>query len=215
MKRINSSDIVYEKLKVAFINDQLKYGQRIVEQELADQFGVSRTPLREAIKKLEYEGIIIRHNNGRLSIVDITEENINEIFKVRLAIENMLISEIANNKEILKQLEDNINNSFRYFNEGDIEKTREEIYSFTNIIYSAISLKTTENILKSYSSLVAKLRNKSIIKPEQVEKALNEHYQIYEALSENNIEKAVQINISHLQNGCQETIQNFLDDNKE
>lgn len=210
MKRINTSDIIYKQIKSDFINNKIDFGQKINEIDLANQFNVSRTPLREAIKKLEIEGIIIRQVNGRLKIVEITKENIEELYRVRLALENMLIRYAAQDKSFIKKLQKNIETSQTLIDNGDFDGARKETAKFTNIIYEHITLDITKNLLKSYSALISKIKNNTLSSEPRIKQALQEHNNIHEALASNNIDLACKINEDHLNGACQEIISQYF-----
>lgn len=210
MKRINTSDIIYNQIKSDFINNKIDFGQKISEINLANQYRVSRTPLREAIKKLEIEGIIVRQVNGRLKIVEISAENIEELYRVRLALENMLIRFAANDIEFIDKLGTNITTSQNLIDENNFDKARIEIAKFTNIIYEHITLDTTRNLLKSYSVLVAKIKNNTLSSHSRIKQALQEHKNIHEALANNNIDLACKLNEEHLQGAYQEIVSQYF-----
>ncbi|WP_245237488.1 GntR family transcriptional regulator, partial [Paenibacillus ihuae] len=78
-----SKDNTYFELKQKIIDNELKPGQNVHEESLAALLGVSRTPLREAIQRLENEDFLVRQSNGRLKVAPVTLEELEEIFLVR------------------------------------------------------------------------------------------------------------------------------------
>ncbi len=211
MKRINTSDIVYKQIKDDFISNKISFGQKINEIELAKQYNVSRTPLREAIKKFEIEGIIIRQMNGRLKMVTITKDNMDELFRVRLALENMLLKHAINDKEFLNKLHDNIENSKSYVENNNFNDARNEISKFTNIIYQHVTLDVTRNLLKSYNILISKIKSSTLSSPNRIKQALQEHQSIHDALANNDIDLACNLNEKHLHGAYQEITSQFFE----
>ncbi len=88
-------DIVYEVLKQAIIKGELEPGERIVEKKIADMLQVSRTPLRQAIRRLEAEGLLDRVRSGGVRVAKISEGEIREIYDVRIALEVRIIRAVA------------------------------------------------------------------------------------------------------------------------
>ncbi len=211
MKRINTSNIIYEQIKADFINNKISFGQKINEIELANRFNVSRTPLREAIKQLEIEGIIIRQINGRLKIVTISKENMDELFRVRLALENMLIKHALSDNQFLNKLAENISVSQELVDSNNFSAAREEISKFTDIIYQHVTLDITKNLLKSYDVIISKIKNSTLSSHNRIKQALQEHKSIHEALVSKNIELACQVNEQHLKGAYQEIVSQFFD----
>jgi DNA-binding GntR family transcriptional regulator len=78
---------VYARLKTSILNETLAPNRRLIEEDLATEMGTSRTPVREAIQKLEKEGLIYKLPRGGFSVGNITEEDIEEVFGVRGVLE--------------------------------------------------------------------------------------------------------------------------------
>ncbi|MBP3039818.1 GntR family transcriptional regulator [Bacillaceae bacterium Marseille-Q3522] len=90
-----SKDIAYAELKQRIINGELEPGKIIQEESLAEVLGVSRTPLREAIQRLEIEDFLVRQANGRLKVVSVSLMEVEEIFIARSMIEGYIARHAA------------------------------------------------------------------------------------------------------------------------
>ena len=88
-KKINSEDVVYRKLKTAIRKRYIRQGSQLVEVALAQQLGVSRTPVRSAIKRLEAEGLVNSIPNRGAFVITPTQREIEETFLVRAQLEMM------------------------------------------------------------------------------------------------------------------------------
>ena len=88
-KKINSEDSVYRKLKTAIRKRYIRQGSQLVEIALAQQLGVSRTPVRSAIKRLEAEGLVNSIPNRGAFVITPTQKEIEETFLVRAQLEIM------------------------------------------------------------------------------------------------------------------------------
>ena len=80
-------DVVFNTLRKAILTGQLKPGERLMEVHLADKLGVSRTPIREAIRKLELEGLVIMIPRRGAEVARITEKSLRDVLEVRRALD--------------------------------------------------------------------------------------------------------------------------------
>ncbi len=215
MKRINISSIICENIKSEFISNKIAFGEQLSEANLAKQLNVSRTPLREAIKILENEGLIVRLANGRIRMIDVDIDDVIEIFQVRLALENTILKSNANSKEFLELLKENIHKSKIFLDSKLKDEARNEISKFTQILYSYIRLSVTKNMLNSYNVILQKFKTDSLASDQRIIEALKEHQMIYEALQNNNYELACKINKKHVEGACQEIINCYFTQTKQ
>ena len=84
-------DVVFKTLRQAILKGELKPGERLMEIALAEKLGVSRTPIREAIRKLELEGLVVMVPRKGAHVANITEKDLNDVLEVRIGLENMAI----------------------------------------------------------------------------------------------------------------------------
>ena len=80
-------DVVFNTLRQAILTGELKPGERLMEIHLADRLGVSRTPIREAMRKLELEGLVVMIPRKGAQVARITEKNLKDVLEVRRALE--------------------------------------------------------------------------------------------------------------------------------
>ena len=76
-------DVVFNTLRQAILRGEFKPGERLMEIQLANKLGVSRTPIREAIRKLELEGLVIMIPRKGAEVADITEKSLRDVLEVR------------------------------------------------------------------------------------------------------------------------------------
>ncbi len=210
MKRINISDMICNYIKEEFISNNISFGEHISEPNLSKLLNVSRTPLREAIKSLENEGLIVRLPNGRIRMISLDREEIEELFQVRIALENTVFNINIKNENFLNALKINIEKSKLYLNSNMTEEAKLEISQFTKIIYSHIRLTITKNMLNSYNVILQKFKSDSLASNKRMLQALEEHEMIYEALANNDINLASKINTRHINGACSEIIARYF-----
>ena len=98
-------DVVFNTLRQAILRGELKPGERLMEIQLANKLGVSRTPIREAIRKLELEGLVLMIPRKGAEVAEITEKSLKDVLEVRRALEELAV-EIACEKMTAEQIEE-------------------------------------------------------------------------------------------------------------
>ncbi len=147
-RKINSEDSVYHKLKTAIRKRYIRQGSQLVEIALAQQLGVSRTPVRSAIKRLEAEGLVNSIPNRGAFVITPTQREIEETFLVRAQLELMAIRlTIANiTPEQIKELRDLIQEENTIFDKNNLD----EYYAVNDALHLKIAEFSKNNVLYSY-----------------------------------------------------------------
>lgn len=211
--RKNVSDNIYDIIKNDILNGNLNFGDKIVEMEYSNKLNISRTPLREAIKKLEIEGIIERTPNGRLKIMSINEDKVNEIFEIRLVLENLLFKSIIDNNYDITILSENLAITKYHLEFENWEAARNLFFQFNESLYEISNLEFTVKILKHYDFIISKLKKDALKETNRIHLAFEEHHSLYKYLKEKNLSKVEEINKLHLAN-AKATIINFFKNTK-
>jgi len=189
------SEQVFNELKEAIIKGDLVQGSKITEDEIAKQYGISRGPLREAIRRLEGLRLLVRKPHAGVRVVTLTHAMMEEIYTVREALEGMSArlaatrmsdDEISELQHLLKNHESMIDQSqgTRYFQrEGDLD--------FHFRIAQASNNQWLMDLLSSeLYQLLRMCRHRSSQTPERPLRALQEHKQITEAIAQHDPELA-------------------------
>lgn len=185
-------DIVFKTLREAIITGDLKPGERLMEIKLADELGVSRTPVREAIRKLELEGLVIMTARKGAEVAPINEKDLKEVLEIRKSLES-LACELACRNVTDKNIEDlrAINREIEEaVQRGDIETITHKDVIFHDMINSLsrnnrlVSMlhQLKEHIYRYRFEYIKDMRNKGTI--------VEEHERIIEALIERNDKNA-------------------------
>lgn len=209
--RKNISDNIYEIIKKNILSGDLKFGESISEIEYSEILNVSRTPLREAIKKLEIEGILERLPNGRLRIIEITEKKIKEIIQIRIALENIILDSIIKNRKVISPLEENLILTKLYINTENWNQARKLFSEFNKLLYKTSDLEFTVTIINQYDFIISKLRKDSLENVDRVKVAYEEHLEILENIKSGNLEKAKALNELHLLESQKNILEFFRD----
>ncbi|MHC1718067.1 MAG: GntR family transcriptional regulator [Acidaminococcaceae bacterium] len=200
--RKNTSDFLYNEIINDFLNENLKYGDKIVELDLCTQYGTSRTPLREALAKLEKDGLVERQVNNRLQIVTIDENILDEILDLRLSLESMVLKyalKYSKETTIFADLHENLDLVDFYLKQEDVVTGRKILSKFSEILYKQSRLKYTTKLIENYNLLLYPLRTRSLMTLKRLYEAQEEHKHIYELLKDANLAEVQKFNIYHLQ----------------
>ena len=201
--RKNTSDFLYSQIINDFLNENLKYGDKIVELDLCNQYGTSRTPLREALAKLEKDGLVERQVNNRLQIISIDENILDEIFDLRLSLESMVLKyalKYSKETSLFNDLQENLDLVDYYLKHEDVVTGRKVLSKFSEILYKQSRLKYTTKLIENYNLLLYPLRTRSLMTLKRLYDAQEEHKHIYELLQDGSLAEVQKFNVYHLQN---------------
>lgn len=192
---------VYDTLKQMIIDGVIKPGERIIETEYSNKFQISRTPIREAIRMLELEGLVESQTTGGVIVKTLTREEISEIYKIRIALESLIIEEIIKkiNNQDIKKLEKVLKNTKKAFEVKDIEKVFSLFTEFNQILYDIASLPKVTGMINNINLYLKRFRKLSIDNPSRKEEAFEVHVQILEAIKNKELSTAISINRMHLE----------------
>ncbi len=192
---------VYDKMKEMIFSGEIKQGERIVEVEFAEKFNVSRTPLREAIRMLELEGLLEDNVGVGVSVKKIGMSDIQEVYQIRIALEGIVLKEIIEkkNEKGIKKLEDILVKTKKLI---DISASSDELFElfseFNNILYNLSNYPKVVNLIKNINMYLRIFRKYSVENLERRIIAYKEHIEIVEALKKGDLERALRENELHL-----------------
>ena len=130
-------DVVFQTLRQAILRGELKPGERLMEVRLAKKLGVSRTPIREAIRKLELEGLVLMIPRRGAEVAEITEKSMRDVLEVRRALEVLAVSLSCDriSGEQIEALKEAAEEFDRSLTSDDVTRTAEADVHFHDIIY--------------------------------------------------------------------------------
>ncbi|MEE0966064.1 MAG: GntR family transcriptional regulator [Bacilli bacterium] len=183
---------IFDILRDRILNGEYKTGQKLNELTLASELKISRTPIREALKQLELEGLVMSVPNKGVYVKGFSPRDIDDMFEIRLALEGLAIQlaiermdevHLTKIKEIFELME-------FYTLKKDNDKINDLNILYHETIYQATQSTYFEQLLKDIHYYVSVTSRHSIQKPERLETALVEHRAILDAIVEGNKEKA-------------------------
>lgn len=195
-------ELVFETVREAIITGQLPPGERIMEIQLAEELGVSRTPVREAIRKLELEGLVAIIPRRGAYVAGFSLKDIIEVFEIRGALEGLaaaLAAERITDAE-LDKLERHLVKAAELIGRADLEGMVEIDTGFHSLLYEASRNKRLANIISNLREQIQRFRQTSLSFPGRMKIALEEHRKIVEAVSARNPELARELAQEHIEN---------------
>ena len=195
-------EIVFEHLREAIISGQLKPGERLMELQLAEEMGVSRTPVREAIRKLELEGLAVMVARRGAYVSDLSIRDIAETFEIRGALESLaagLATERITPDE-LEQLERTLVQIGESIEQNDLNAVVRLDEEFHAIMYHASRNQRLTQIVSNLREHITRFRLSSLAIPGRFRSVFQEHKNIVEAISERNSALAQALAKEHIEN---------------
>ena len=191
---------VADRLREQIYQRELAPGDAIDEMALCERFGISRTPLREALKVLDSEGLIelIPRRGSFVRRMDV--EELNELFPVMVVLEGLCAREAVENcaAEDLQQLE-NMHEKLEHFaSQGDVDGYYEQNFVFHQAIQDLSGNKWLQRVIGDLRKVLRLARHMQLTIPGRLDMSLNEHRQIMQAFIKNDPDMADQNMQNHL-----------------
>lgn len=195
-------ELVLDAIRSAIINGTLQPRERLMEIQMAEELGVSRTPIREALRKLELEGFIVMVPRKGAYVSDLSFKDIADVFEIRAALEGLaagLAAERITDDE-LETMERLLVGKQEAITAGDIDKLVEVDTSFHELLYRASRNVRLATIISNLREQIQRFRLTSLSFPGRNKESLLEHKQIVEAIQSRDIQLARQLAQEHIEN---------------
>ena len=199
IKAASTADLIANELKKMLNNGIFSDGDRLVERDLASQFSVSRIPMREAIKRLEYDGLVEIFPNRGAVVKKLSVADVDEIYQLRalleseaifLSVNNLTFEELAKAELIHNVLE----SSTDFVQQGRLNRELHDLlYSKCNNSRLLSMIDNARNQIERYEYLQRKLLSKTVF-------FQDDHHSILEACKQRNAELAKEKTKEHIQN---------------
>ena len=202
-KTISLAEQVFERLENDILTGKYQRGEILTEMMLVTDLGVSRTPVREALRRLEQEHIIEITSKGIL-ILGVTEQDLKDIFSIRLRIEGMASAFAAENmtSEQLAQLKETLELQEFYVSKQDPERIKTMDSRFHQLIYRYCGSAVLNDTLLPLHKKVQKYRRASVEDNSRAQQSAYEHRAIFEAIEARNATLAEKRTTDHIANAA-------------
>ncbi|MEH2943525.1 GntR family transcriptional regulator [Lachnospiraceae bacterium KK002] len=195
-------DVVFQTLREAILKGELKPGERLMELQLASRLGVSRTPIREAIRMLELEGLAVTMPRKGAEVARMTEKDMEDVLQIRKALDELAVGLACDNmtEESLEQLRAALKNFEESTRSRDVKKIAQADVEFHDTIYQAADNPKLVNMLNNLREQMYRYRVEYLKNDAVYPRLIEEHKKIYEGLRRKDKETVVEIVSYHVMN---------------
>lgn len=178
-------DVVFEGLREAIVSGRLEPGERLMEVHLAEEMGVSRTPVREAIRKLELEGFVVILPRRGAYVADLSAKEIADVFEIREALEELAVALAAEriSDDQISELTVLLDEIVSHLDEQNVDALVQADIRFHDAIFRASQNSRLSQMASLLREQVHRYRKKSLSYPGRIRWSIAEHRDILEALA--------------------------------
>lgn len=199
-------DVVFNTLRQAILRGELKPGERLMEIQLANKLGVSRTPIREAIRKLELEGLVLMIPRKGAEVAQITEKSLHDVLEVRRALEELAV-QLACDRMTEEGLQE-LRQAAKQFEtlletETDITAVAQADVAFHDLIYLATENQKLISLLNNFREQMYRYRVEYLKLKDRHAQILSEHDGIVTAIENGDRDRATAVTCRHIDNQVQ------------
>lgn len=204
-KRKPLREVVYDSLKKSILHGKLKAGQRLIEETLANQIGISRTPVREAFHKFERDDLVSRLPKGGFAVREFTKEDVEEIFGIRIALESYAayLAAIHITEEKISTLEKKATESVNALEKGEDEKAVQLHTEFHDFLYKSCKSKKLTEMINNFRDYFYRYRSALLHAPGGFKTSISGHHQMIDAMKKKNPKLVEKLVRSHLKRGME------------
>ena len=205
---------VFQTIRDDILKGKYEENDELREATLGKELGVSRTPVREALRQLELEGLIQIIPNKGAYVTGITQKDVKDIYMIRSLLEGLCARWATEHitKEQMEEMEENVYLSKFHAQKGHLEQLAELDNRFHDILYEACDSKMLEHQLKDFHQYVLRVRKKTLASANRGPKSNEEHEQIMEAIKAGNADLAEQLAHQHMINAYDNMVKNGLNE---
>ena len=195
-------DVVFNTLRKAILRGDLKPNERLMELPLAKKLGVSRTPVREAIRKLELEGLVVMYPRRGAKVAQITVKSIRDVLEIRRVLEVLAVTKACKNitQEGIMQLRTALKQFKDVINSEDLTKVAEADVKCHDTIYNATNNPKLIGILNNLREQMYRYRMEYIKDKTSHIMLVKEHEELVNAIVNRDVKNATKIAEKHIDN---------------
>jgi len=203
---------VFHRLREDILSGKYKEHDELKEVAIGEELGVSRTPVREAFRQLELEGLIQIVPNKGAYVTGITEKDVRDIYMIRSLLEGLCARWATEHitPEQMAEMEENIFLSKFHAEKGHYEQLAQLDNRFHEIMYEACNSKMLEHPLRDFHEYVLRVRKRTLSDKNRGTKSNEEHEQIMEAIKAGDAQRAEALANAHMINAYNNMVQNGL-----
>jgi DNA-binding GntR family transcriptional regulator len=195
-------DVVFQTLRQAILKGELQPGERLMEIKLSQMLGVSRTPIREAIRKLELEGLVVMVPRKGAAVANITEKDTKDVLEVRRTLEMFAVEVVCDRitPEQLEQLESAAKDFENAKGSMDLILIAESDMKFHEVIYAATQNERLMQMLSNLRENMYRYRIEYLKDANYYDSLVREHHEILSAIKNGDKQNAREYMKNHIDN---------------
>lgn len=202
---------VVERLRMAIATGRFEPGARLIERELCEMMGVSRTSLREALRELQADGLITSQPNKGLSVSVVTREDAESIYEVRAVLEGLAARLFARNAseqqlDALRRSVDRLAEVYANFTADEFITAKSAFY---DILLEGAGNEIAADMLRRIHTRVSQLRVVSLSSAERAQKSIAELREFLDAFEARDEERAQALCVKHVENAAEAALKNL------
>lgn len=211
--KISMSEKVYQRIKSDILENKLKPGEKLIEENLANEFNVSRTPVREALKQLDQDGLITYYPRRGSVVSQISMKDAQELYEIREVLEGLAIRRICMevNSHNIKILENIIKSMDKAIESNDYSSMEKLHRNWTEATLEMTNNELLKSYLLSVTKNLGRLRKISLYRPVQSIDAYKETKDIYNAIEKNDPDESERLAKLHVRNARNRFEKNLLE----
>ena len=203
-KTVSLSDQVFEHLESNILSGKYQRGEIITELQLCSELGVSRTPIREALRRLFQEHLIEDTPRGTM-VLGITPKDFKDMSEIRLRIEDLAVRGFIKygDADSLKALNEAVDFQEFYLARGDIDQLKALAGRFHEVIYNGCGSMILRDTLSPLHKKIQQYRRNALRTPERAALSVREHREILQAIQQRDADLAAARMKNHIENALQ------------
>jgi len=203
---------VFHKIRDDILNGKYKQGEELREATIGEELGVSRTPVREAFRQLELEGLLKMIPNKGTYVTGITRKDVRDIYMIRSLLEGLCAKMATEHisREQMDEMEENVYLSEFHESKGHFDLMAELDNRFHEILYESCDSKMLEHLLRDYHQYTYRIRKMTLSGEKRGKASNQEHKEIMEAIKSGDGERAQLLANLHITNAYDNMMKNGL-----
>ena len=208
-KTVSLSDQVYEQLESDILSGKYQRGEIVTEMQLCSELGVSRTPVREALRRLFQEHLVEDTPRGTM-VLGITPKDFMDMSEIRLRIEELAVRGFVENAstDSLKELNEAVDFQEFYLTRGDVDHLRSLDGRFHDVIYANCGSRVLQDTLARLHKKIQQYRRNALMSPDRAANSVAEHKAILAAITARDADLAVERMNQHIKNAIHRAMNN-------
>ena len=202
---------VYERLRDEIVSGALKPGEQLAEARIAAELGVSKTPVREALIRLQRDGLVEIEPYRGARVVEPSADDVREILELRSLLECQIARDLAVRRppDVLEALEASIADGKSALDAGDTRRLLDDLTEFSDILAEACGNSRLVKLLVDLRSVLLLIGNTSLRAPGREERSIAEHELILAAIRLGDPDAAVRTTEAHIRSVEHDSLESF------